>query len=384
MNAALTQAPANPTPETTVYVGDVAVDLDALRDDFDALRDELRAGVGPDDAAHLRRVEWVGRAASVLGWATAWIPNPISPLLLSTGIFARWTMVAHHVVHRGYDRVPGVPERLRSSKFARGARRWFDWPDWMVPDAWRYEHNALHHFRLGESADPDQPELNTSLIRRRGIPLFLRALVLAFVASTWKFTYYAPNTLGALRNAAPGAGAPVKFPAAAMWLPWARPGRDTWLRSYLPYVALHFGLLPLPFLAFGTQFWLAALANRALAEVLTNLHSFIIIVPNHVGEDVYRFEHATKHRGEFYLRQIIGTANYATGGFANDFAHGWLNYQIEHHLFPDMSMLQYVRAQPRVREICARHGLTYLQESVWTRTRAMIAVATGARSMPVM
>jgi Ca2+-binding RTX toxin-like protein len=31
---------------------------------------------------------------------------------------------------------------------------------------------------------------------------------------------------------------------------------------------------------------------------------------------------------EFYLRAVIGSTNYRTGGDANDFMHGWLNYQI--------------------------------------------------------
>ena len=33
--------------------------------------------------------------------------------------------------------------------------------------------------------------------------------------------------------------------------------------------------------------------------------------------------------------------NFNTGSDANDFMHGWLNYQIEHHMFPDLSMLSY-------------------------------------------
>ena len=44
-----------------------------------------------------------------------------------------------------------------------------------------------------------------------------------------------------------------------------------------------------------------------LAETLTNLHSFIVIVTNHCGVDVYRFDTNTDPKtGEFYLRQIIG------------------------------------------------------------------------------
>jgi fatty acid desaturase len=63
--------------------------------------------------------------------------------------------------------------------------------------------------------------------------------------------------------------------------------------------------------------------------------------------------------------------------------HGWLNYQIEHHLWPDMTLLQYRRAQPEVRAICERHGVPYVQESVWRRCAKAVAVIIGDTSMPV-
>jgi fatty acid desaturase len=72
---------------------------------------------------------------------------------------------------------------------------------------------------------------------------------------------------------------------------------------------------------------------------------------------------------EFFLRQIVGSVNYACGNDRIDFLQGWLNYQIEHHLWPAMPLLQYQRAQPRVREICEKHGVPYKQESIWTRVR---------------
>ena len=64
-------------------------------------------------------------------------------------------MIAHHVSHRGYDRVQGAPDTRRSKRFAAGRRRWLDWFDWIRPEAWNTEHNLLHHYRLGEEADPD-------------------------------------------------------------------------------------------------------------------------------------------------------------------------------------------------------------------------------------
>ena len=124
------------------------------------------------------------------------------------------------------------------------------------------------------------------------------------------------------------------------------------------------------------------LANSVLAEVLTNLHSFVAIVPNHSGEDIPRFDRPTSGRDEFYLRQILGSANYKTGGDWNGFLHGWLNYQIEHHLWPDAPLRQVQRVQPHVKAICEKHGVPYLQESVFTRLRKTVDIMVGNTSQP--
>ena len=81
------------------------------------------------------------------------------------------------------------------------------------------------------------------------------------------------------------------------------------------------------------------------------------------------------------MRQVLGSANYATGSDLGDYAHLWLNYQIEHHLFPDLPMLRYREIQPKVKALCARYGIPYLQEGVFTRAKKMIAVAVGRASM---
>ncbi|MFO0003392.1 MAG: fatty acid desaturase, partial [bacterium] len=97
------------------------------------------------------------------------------------------------------------------------------------------------------------------------------------------------------------------------------------------------------------------------------MHSFLVIVPNHAGDDLYRFTTPSRGRRDFYVRQILGSANFRTGGDVNDFLHGFLNYQIEHHLWPDLPMRAYQRAQPEVKALCAAHGVPYVQQSVWRR-----------------
>ena len=125
-----------------------------------------------------------------------------------------------------------------------------------------------------------------------------------------------------------------------------------------------------------------AIINLVLADLLTNLHGFVTIVTNHCGDDIYTFDDQVKPKsGSFYVRQIVGSANYKTGDDATDFAHGWLNYQIEHHVWPDLSMLQYQRGAPQLKAICEKYGVPYVQESVWTRLFKTIDVMVGNSSM---
>ncbi|HYB98676.1 MAG TPA: fatty acid desaturase [Candidatus Limnocylindrales bacterium] len=346
------------------------IDLEAFERDIAQLRTELRASLGQDDLRHLRRIERWGRAATAVGMATAWIaPNPLSAAALALGRSTRWLLM-HHIGHRGYDRVPGVAPRYTSRVFARRWRRMLDWPDWMVPEAWIYEHNILHHQHTGETRDPDLIERNVSGVNASDVPVAVRYGLLAVLAVSWRASYYAPKTLRAWWHRGAGDDAPRATPVAALLR-----------RCYAPYAALHFVALPLLFAPFGWWAAFSALCNSMMADVLTNLHTFFVVGPNHTGDDVFRFEGSPSSRGEFYLRQVVGSVNYRTGGDVLDFAHLWLNYQIEHHLFPDAPMLAYRRIQPRVREICERHGVPYLQEPVSRRFVKMSRVFVGASSM---
>lgn len=67
-------------------------------------------------------------------------------LAISMALTSMWTIVAHHVLHGGYDAIANIPKRYHSAVFASRFRRYIDWPDWIYPPAWNYEHNILHHF----------------------------------------------------------------------------------------------------------------------------------------------------------------------------------------------------------------------------------------------
>lgn len=375
------------------------VDFQALGRELQEIRRELDANRSDADFQHLRKIERWGRLCCWLGFATAWIaPNPVSAFLISQGNFTRWTMLTHHVTHRGYDKTPGIPPRYTSKRFARGWRRLVDWLDWIVPDAWDYEHNVFHHYYTGEVTDPDLVERNVDFFRAWRLAAPLKAIVILFFMCTWKLVYYAPNTIwilqqvrsrgqrakasqGKLRSVVPDDHRPVK--ALQLLLPIHAQGREFWRRSVLPYGLVRFVLTPLLFLPFGKWFALSVLANVLMAEVITNIHSFLMIVPSHAASDLYRFTTPAFNRNEFYFRQIIGSCNYRCGSDMNDFMHGWLNYQIEHHLWPDLSMRQYQQAQSRVKAVCEKYGVPYVQGSVFKRFIRLWKILIGIDSMRI-
>jgi fatty acid desaturase len=351
------------------------VDMEGFRDEIRALRREIDASLCEDDVTHLQKMERWGRACTFVGLATAGIcPNPVSAVALAMGRSARW-MLMHHIGHRGYDHVPGVPAKYTSRVFARGHRRFLDWADWMVPEAWIYEHNVLHHSFTGEARDPDLVERNMDVFNSYGLPRAAGYAAFGFYSLTWKFLYYAPSTLGTwMHRGQVGSGSEKPDELEA-------PFSDLFFQCYLPYATLMFGALPAMYAPFGPWAWLSALTNSVMAEAIANVHTLCVIGPNHAGDDLYRFEDRPSSRGEGYVRQVIGSVNYRTGSDVVDFAHMWLNYQIEHHVFPDLPMRQYRIVQPKLKAICEKYGVPYAEGGVVSRVKKMIDVFVGKTKM---
>ena len=280
----------------------------------------------------------------------------------------------------------------------------------MLPEAWNVEHNRLHHYHLGEPLDPDLVERNLEFLRVMNIPTPLKYAFALGMSFIWKWYYYAPNTFKELQiteRKSRGEPFPAHFdPYASVTIGgmlFPKNEAEVATREVLdpskfvakvlaPFLITRFLLLPAPLLLLPSLFGQAstslyfshAVVNLVLAELLTNVHAFVTIVTNHAGSDLYKFDDEVKPRsGAFYVRQIVSSANYDAGTDAVDFCHGWLNYQIEHHVWPDLSMLQYQRAAPALRDICRRHGVPYVRENVWTRTRKTLDIMVGTADMKV-
>ncbi len=356
-----------------------------LAKDLDEIHKEALTTIGTQDFRHLKKLERWGKLCSLLGYTSAWIfPNPISAILISQGNFSRWTILTHPVLHKGYDNIPDIPARYTSQKFAQGWRRFVDWPDWITPAGWHQEHDVLHHYNLGEKEDPDCIQQNMFWLRQSIAPMWLRFFIVAGTAATWKLFYYVPKTqkvLHLMRVRKKRQPIP-EMPLKNTWSFFSPEGKALWFESVFPYISYRFLLLPSLFLPLGSFAAISVLLNSILAEALTNLHTFLVIGPNHAGDDLMMFEEKCQGgRGEFYLRQILGSVNYPTGSDKNDFFYGWLNYQIEHHLWPDLPLSQYQSIQPKVKAVCDKHGIPYLQQSVFKRLAKAADIMVGRATM---
>jgi fatty acid desaturase len=330
-----------------------------------AIKQEASCQLSSKDRRHLMLIIWINRLLLVIGYGTAWImPNILSMLCISIAMHGQWTIVAHHVSHGGYDNVPNMPARYHSKRFAFGWRRLVDWLDWMYPPAWAYEHNVLHHFYTNEVIDPDYLALKVKQYVNPQWPKWLTFCFVCINITAWKASYYSMNTLKAYteKKAYNYATIPTTY------------ARKSFIYNFIPYLGIYFIFIPLLFLPMG---WLAVFyvfINRLGAEILTNIHSFLTIVPNHVGDDIsFRPEHF-KTRNEFYINQIEGAVNYHTGSFLGDYLQGYLNYQIEHHLFPDLPPYQYVKMQPKIKKLCEQYHIHYKQESIFGRIRKTFGI----------
>ncbi len=105
---------------------------------------------------------------------------------------------------------------------------------------------------------------------------------------------------------------------------------------------------------------LRALAFFTLMQAVFGLYMGCSFAPNHKGMP-------TVPRGGKldYLRRQVLTSRNVRGGWFVDQALGGLNYQVEHHLFPNMPRANLRRAQHLVQAFCAEHGITYTETSLF-------------------
>ena len=131
--------------------------------------------------------------------------------------------------------------------------------------------------------------------------------------------------------------------------------RQKW--TELPAIALHFGLYLVPVflvLPLGMAF-----AFIGIQMAVFGVYMGASFAPNHKGMTII----PEGVRVDFLSKQVLTSRN-ISGGWPMSILMGGLNFQIEHHLFPNMARPHLVKAREIVREHCETVGLPYTETTL--------------------
>jgi fatty acid desaturase len=318
-------------------------DIEELGQKFDAIRNRVLAERGEVDASYIRRVVKLQRGLEVGGRASLYLG--FLPPFFVAGAAALGVAkildnmeIGHNVMHGQYDFMQDPTLHSRN----------FEW-DTAAPSAnWRHGHNYLHH--TWTNVKGKDRDIGYGILR---------------------MTDDQPWRPSDIFN-------PVKAMLLATFFQWGvalhdleienlRSGKKDWadvsefaklirhkakkqaLKDYVAFPALAGPLFPIVF------------AGNVAANLIRNLWTFSIIFCGHFPEGVALFEEDEvegETRGQWYLRQMLGSAN-ITGGRTFHLLSGNLSHQIEHHLFPDLPARRYATIATEVQALCDEYELPY-------------------------
>jgi len=102
----------------------------------------------------------------------------------------------------------------------------------------------------------------------------------------------------------------------------------------------------------------AVAAFYLLRNILLGYAMYAILAPGHFPAEAQRSTDELRRDADFFSIQTAGTVSFRTG-LVGRFLCSGLEYQIEHHLFPNTSHVHYPEISIEVQRFCAEHGLSY-------------------------
>ena len=315
--------------------------LEAFGQELDAIRARVVADLGERDADYINKVirtqrglEVAGRALLFFGFLPpAWIGGTAA---LSLSKILDNMEIGHNVMHGQYDWMNDP--RLDGKTF--------EWDSACPGDQWRHSHNYMHHTHtniVGKDRDIGYGMLRMSE-DQPWHPYYLGNPLYAVLLATFFQYGVALHDLETERIASGETTLGAK--RGMLKEIWGKVRGQT-LKDYVLFPLLSGPSLPL------------VLAGNATANLVRNLWSFTIIFCGHFPDGTEEFteeEAENETRGEWYYRQMLGSAN-ITGGKLFHILAGNLSFQIEHHMFPDLPAHRYAEISVEVREIRERFGI---------------------------
>lgn len=317
--------------------------IELFGEEMEALRQRVLDDLGQRDVDYIRNIiekqrklEIAGRGMLFLSFIPpAWIAGTVT---LGVAKILDNMEIGHNVMHGQYDWTQD-PEL---------AGKDYEWDTACPADHWRHSHNYRHHTHtnvIGEDRDVGYGILRMSKDQPWN-PYYLGNTLYAFLLMTFFEYGVALHDLeveGLLTGEQSWDDRRVLLDRI-----WTKVRKQA-LKDYILFPLLAGPIAPLVF------------AGNFGANIIRNVWAFTIIFCGHFPEGVEEFsreEVEDETRGQWYYRQILGSAN-LTGGKLFHIMTGNLSHQIEHHLFPDIPGHRYGEIAVEVREAAARFGIPY-------------------------
>ncbi|MFF2556241.1 fatty acid desaturase family protein [Nocardia sp. NPDC058058] len=328
-------------------------DVEAIGAELDAIRREIESSRGESDARYIRRVIRLQRALEISGrgalffslFPPAWIAGTA---LLGTAKIIENMEIGHNVMHGQWDWM-NDPEIHSTS---------WEWDNAGPSEHWKITHNFLHHKYTNVLGMDD--DIGYGLLRvtrdQRWSPFYLGQPIYNLLLQSF-FEYGV-----AIQHLELGKVAKKKWAKDSPEWKQFEADRALVLKKIGKQAGKDYLLFPL---LTGPAFFGTLTANLA-ANVMRNVWTNAIIFCGHFPDGAEKF---TKHdvlnetQGEWYLRQMLGSAN-ISGGKLLHFMSGNLSHQIEHHLFPDLPSNRLADIAVRVRAMCDKYDLPYTTGSL--------------------
>lgn len=291
-----------------------------------------------------------GIIVSGLGAASPWLFYTLW-LIMGIGVVGIGTCIMHDSNHGSYSRKPAVNHALGGLLNLIGG----------YSRNWRIQHNILHHTYTNITG-LDEDIAGTPLIRMSPhSPLKKIHRYQAYYA--W-LLYSMMNLFWVLAK------------DFKLIFHYEREGllkkeKVSLRRAFLEvclYRLIYFGyILVLPAL-FSGMGWAPVIIGFLLMQMVAGLSLALIFQPAHVME-TSEFpvpDDERKMENSWAIHQLLNTTNFAPGSRITSWFMGGLNYQIEHHLFPQICHIHYQHLAPIVKETAEEHGLQYnVVPTVW-------------------
>ncbi|MBI3213649.1 MAG: fatty acid desaturase [Mycobacterium sp.] len=317
-------------------------EIQSLGDELDAIRLDIEDSLGERDAAYIRRTirfqrlldigarVLIGTTRSRTGWA-------LGTTALAFAKIVENMEIGHNVSHGQWDWM-NDPEIHSTS---------WEWDMVALSSQWKTSHNYRHHVLTNVLGEDDDLGFGVMRVTRD---------------QPWKRQYL----LQPLQNILLALGFEWGIALHGVDLERTRAEKIAQLRALAGKVSRQSMKDYVLFPALSGSRWRRTLGANVVANLIRNLWAYVVIFCGHFPDGTQKFEpdvleHET--RPEWYLRQMLGAANFDAGPLLA-FSSGNLCYQIEHHLFPDLPSNRYPEVAARVRPLFAKYGLTYNTDSL--------------------